>query len=240
MRASQRFRDTRTRLSVPSFKPIIRRIDCDFTFISRRISPKMPEPLPAQVVIAIATVIAALITGVIAVVNLTLSKEQKVSELRQAWIDGLRDDLAKFLSAVRAKAVALHDQRTGVVNAGDQESDFIEGALAERTAIAQESLYRLKLRLNPSEADHQELERLLDQVVKTYDDLRVPTELNVRKETSLAIDRVTAHARSVLKQEWKRVKVGEPAYVNLRNWLVPAIIGVTAMFVIVVYMSKIR
>ena len=38
----------------------------------------------------IATVMAALITALISFVNLTLSKEQKTSEFRQAWIDGLQ------------------------------------------------------------------------------------------------------------------------------------------------------
>ena len=50
----------------------------------------------------IATVVAALITALIAYINLTLSKEQKTSEFRQAWIDGLRNDLAAFFSSARA------------------------------------------------------------------------------------------------------------------------------------------
>jgi len=49
--------------------------------------------------VAIATVVAAVIAGLISVVALTLTKEQKTSEFRQAWIDGLRSDLADYLAA---------------------------------------------------------------------------------------------------------------------------------------------
>ena len=37
----------------------------------------------------------------------TLTKEQKTSEFRQAWIDALREDLARFLGAARAFARAV-------------------------------------------------------------------------------------------------------------------------------------
>jgi hypothetical protein len=132
----------------------------------------MNDTFPNTLVVAIATVVAALITGVIAIVNLTLSKEQKVSELRQAWIDGLRADLATFVSAIRGKAVALQDNRNGIGG----EGSALEKTLAERTALAQEALYRVKLRLNQSEPEHAELDRLLGTLLSAYDDVRIGEE----------------------------------------------------------------
>jgi hypothetical protein len=46
----------------------------------------------------IGPVIAAIITGAIAFLASVLSKEQKTSEFRQAWIDALRNDLAELTS----------------------------------------------------------------------------------------------------------------------------------------------
>jgi hypothetical protein len=67
----------------------------------------------AQIPLApIATVVAALITAVISFVNLTLSKEQKTSEFRQAWIDGLRGDLAIFFSSARALCRTMQETRS--------------------------------------------------------------------------------------------------------------------------------
>lgn len=100
----------------------------------------MNETIPAQAVIAIATVVATLITGVIAIVNLTLSKEQKVSDFRQSWIDGLRDDLSKFLSGARFVAVSLADDRE-LMSINPRSSDVISrDRVADRAAVVQEAL----------------------------------------------------------------------------------------------------
>src|SRR6218665_2619513 len=63
--------------------------------------------LPAQALAAVATLVASLIAAAVAFVNLTLTTELKTSEFRQAWIDGLREGLAKFLGAARAFARAV-------------------------------------------------------------------------------------------------------------------------------------
>jgi hypothetical protein len=47
------------------------------------------------------TILAALITSSLALLGLTLGKDSKVSEFRQQWIDGLRADVAEFLSSVQ-------------------------------------------------------------------------------------------------------------------------------------------
>jgi hypothetical protein len=57
--------------------------------------------LPDQAVGAVA---AALIAGLISLLGLIISKEQKVSDFRQAWIDALRSDIA----AVITHAQSIH------------------------------------------------------------------------------------------------------------------------------------
>ena len=41
-------------------------------------------------------ILVALISGVFSLVGLIISKEAKLSEFRQAWIDALREDLSNF------------------------------------------------------------------------------------------------------------------------------------------------
>ena len=60
----------------------------------------------------VATVVAALIAALISFVNLTLSKEQKTSEFRQAWIDGLREELATLFSSARALCRTMQEARS--------------------------------------------------------------------------------------------------------------------------------
>lgn len=51
---------------------------------------------------AVGAVTAALIAGIISLLGLIISKEQKTSEFRQAWIDALRADLTAYLTQVNA------------------------------------------------------------------------------------------------------------------------------------------
>ncbi len=53
----------------------------------------------------LSAIAAAFIAGAVSFIVTVLSKEQKTSEFRQAWIDALREDLAIFASQI----VILHD-----------------------------------------------------------------------------------------------------------------------------------
>ena len=194
--------------------------------------------IPAQAIVAIATITAALITGVIAIVNLTLSKEQKVSEMRQAWIDGLRDDLAKFFAGARFVVVAVQDKHTAEQSGRAMTHAPSSDHVADQIAVIHETLYRIKLRLNREEENHIELERLLDAIVKTYNEASETYTISnpVIKSISIATDQ----ARIVLKFEWERVKRGEEAFNKLRNWLLPCILIITAIFVAFIFWSKFK
>lgn len=65
---------------------------------------------PPTALIAIGAVVAALIAAAVAFVGVVVSKEQKVSEFRQAWIDSLRRDLSRFIALLEAK----HNDETAI------------------------------------------------------------------------------------------------------------------------------
>ena len=46
------------------------------------------------------SIIVAIIAGFVSFIGLVITKEQKVSEFRQVWIDALRNDVAELMSAV--------------------------------------------------------------------------------------------------------------------------------------------
>jgi hypothetical protein len=60
------------------------------------------DTVPVNLFIPIGAIVAALVAGLFSFFNLVLSKEQKLSELRQDWIDGLRNDLAEHIAAIQA------------------------------------------------------------------------------------------------------------------------------------------
>jgi hypothetical protein len=186
--------------------------------------------LPVQSLAAIATLVAALITAAVSFVNLTLTKEQKTSEFRQAWIDGLRDELAGFLAAARAFARAVEVLNMFGPEYKEKTSLLIsDEKIGELRYQAAETLCKIQLRLNPSETEHQELLRLLRRAISEQNAML--SERTGIEETMKAIERATEYAQPVLKKEWERVKTGELPFRVARNWVAPTIAALSLLFI---------
>jgi len=89
------------------------------------------------------TIIAAVIAAVISLAGLIISKENKVSEFRQAWIDSLRGEVA----AVITHAHAIH----GAWLAKFPNSSALWQNTREDFVKLNEAWAKIKLRLNPKE-----------------------------------------------------------------------------------------
>ena len=146
---------------------------------------------------SIGAVGVAIIGAIVSLVSLILSKEAKVSEFRQHWIGGLRDDIANAVSSVSTLLIVLNGK-------GDAR------VLHEWWSKTQVHLSRIELRLNRDKPDHALLIALIRE-----------TELMIRraeegkyeqKEAENLQDRVTAASVIILKREWERVKRGEAAF----------------------------
>lgn len=189
----------------------------------------MHADLPAQALAAVATLVAALIAGAVAFINLTLTKELKTSEFRQAWIDALREDLAKFLGAARAFARAVEVVHTFGHEYKDKVPLLIgDEKIGELRYQAAETLSRIKLRLNPEEPEHEELLRLLVKAVRIQNEALASG--GGVADALADIEAANEYARPVLKKEWKRVKQGELPFRIARNWLTPFIFLVSIAF----------
>jgi hypothetical protein len=199
----------------------------------------MQADLPAQSIIAIATIVAALISGTLSFVNLTLTKEQKTSEFRQAWIDSLREDLAAFFAAARAFArTAELAEVLGTEYKDKAMLPISEQKISELRHEVAETFYRIKLRLNPDEAEHIELLRLLQRAIDEQN--KMLTERTSNANTLTAIELASDYARPVLKTEWRRVKRGELPFRIARNWVTPIIVVVSLAFVVFVWTGKFK
>ena len=170
---------------------------------------------------AIATIVAALIAALFSIVSLTVSKEMKTSEFRQAWIDGLQEDPASWLASARAFSRFTDAKR----RLGDDYQKNVSFPISDEKVgdlrfVAAHSTYKIKLRLNPKEGNHQELIRLLDKAIQLQNEFM---QNGVDHGILDAVDRVAVHSQEVLKFEWERVKEGEKAFKTVRNRLAPGI-----------------
>jgi hypothetical protein len=155
---------------------------------------------------AIATVIAAFIAAVITFLTSVFSKEAKISEFRQAWIDALRVDIARFI-AIWWHVVNECEQFNGQ-EIGDFNAAFWKDLKPELLEI-EELQMRIELRLNPKE--HQALLSALRTLVKVSDFVGRPVA-----EQRSAAHLLRDETQTVLGKEWRVVKRGERTYRNVK------------------------
>jgi hypothetical protein len=151
--------------------------------------------------IAVGAVSAALIAGLVSLLGLIVSKEQKVSEFRQAWIDALRAELSSLI----AHANAIH----GANMAGFANSSEAWKVVRADFVGINEAAARIRLRLNSKESEAvavlsqlERLEQLLAPETTKIDYL----QLNTAEKELVSV------AQVVLKQEWLRVRRGEQVF----------------------------
>ncbi len=166
--------------------------------------------IPSPAYAAIGTISAAIIAGGISFISTVLAKDQKTSEFRQAWIDGLRNDIAELIS--------LFILMTGTVQVMSRQGKTpteIDDRLAQKDdALCKlEMVYaRIKLRINPSE--HIKILSALS-ALQTYAGSEQKHDAEV---ADALVDDLVKESQLVLKREWKRVKSGELAF-KLTKWV---------------------
>lgn len=178
---------------------------------------------------ATATAITAIITSAVSFVTMSLTKELKTSEFRQAWIDGLRDDLGKFFGSARAFARAAQSVQVHGLAYEAAPLSFAPGQVGEFRYNAAEAFSRVKLRLNPNETEHVELLRLMRSALELQN--KVLAAQTSIEPVLAAIDAANEYAPQVLKREWERVKTGEAPFRVAR-----AAFGIVAAVVLVAFL----
>ncbi len=115
--------------------------------------------------------------------SLETAIKQIIAPMRQAWINNLRDLIAELTSS------ALHYCKAGAERPTGEE---------HRHLILLES--KIALTLNSIESDHQELEKLIHELVVTV--VQQQPDADVQKLHKSVLDL----ARRIFKEEWNRVK----------------------------------
>jgi hypothetical protein len=180
----------------------------------------MITPIPLLVVAG--AVLAALLTGVFSFVGLILSKEQKISEARLAWIESLRSDLSAMLSRIETLARLADSHLRSLGRAAFTEKQLLEFREKHKEAYyaLEEARNRVTLRLTNS-GEHQNLLGYLDTLVRVF---RGNCE-NVTRVYEVQQQIITESQR-ILKTAWRRVKRGEMIFVLTEIVLSVGILGV--------------
>ncbi len=142
-------------------------------------------------ILSAATALFAVVLGPL--VSLWAARRQSrvvvLSANRQAWINTLRDLLAECMAISAFIHIADWSER--------KQSEFDEKM--ERFALV---ISKIRLMLNPNEQDHQRLNEMLAELMKS---LRSLKEKDPVKGAQLMKDFVPL-SQTILKREWERVK----------------------------------
>ncbi|WP_162630749.1 hypothetical protein [Paracoccus endophyticus] len=167
--------------------------------------------------ISIGAVGAAFIAGLVSLMSLVISKEQKVSDFRQAWINDLRDCVILYLVNINAICDTVRLKKVDKSSGQDN--------LLEYYRLLNQASHGIKLRVNDKEQPAKDMLAAMEQFEKLSEKNEQLTPENIRREEQ----NFCAAAKTLLKFEWKRVKRGENIY-RVTKWAV--ILGVifTALF----------
>ncbi|HCT7328993.1 TPA: hypothetical protein SMV75_000562 [Proteus mirabilis] len=167
------------------------------------------------------TLLVVIITGAISVVGLVISKENKISEFRQSWINDLRDSLSQ-LSAQFYKINSINK----LILLGQKPSldDIYELNLKKSEVL---------LRINNGKKKHEnkDEDNLIKYIDVIYNKLILQETYDIETDYTPFID----SSSSVLKNEWERVKKGELKYVILTYFFGALFLITLIIFSIYIY-----
>lgn len=149
-------------------------------------------------VISAITALVAIIIGPL--VSICIAKNQinasVISTNRQVWINRLRDELATLVGMIHHLPSAHANDSISTNDAIAEYGKFVE------------KFQVIKLLINPNEADHQELVRLIECADEKLIESINNKISNRSKFETIGRDIVT-QSQIVLKKEWQRVKSGQ-------------------------------
>ncbi|UEG63237.1 hypothetical protein [Stutzerimonas chloritidismutans] len=173
----------------------------------------MDASINGPVLAAAAAITVAVIAGSFSFLNLITSKEQKVSEFRQQWIDTLRSSLAEYLSAL-AYLSTFYKHFTG--QRGEHNNRFeTDKELQDTYARVDRSYNDIIFRINPAE-DNVTGKKLNDNFLVALKKTREHYSQGQYEEAHSTCDAVREAGKPLLKHEWTRVKRGEPSYIKAK------------------------
>ena len=159
-------------------------------------------------------ILSAIIAALSALIISILTKEAKISELRQQWIDGLRTELSEFAGTayhclkISESLMSIKSNNMAQKMLGEVVGDNYRELSIQSNDIFQnlETLaMKITLRMNMEELNPRNLKKQIDAYVKEQEN----KDSSVQK---IALTNLTKISQKILKKEWDRVKDGETAF----------------------------
>jgi len=162
--------------------------------------------IPGHLYVAIGAVVA-IIAGIFSYFNLVTSKETKISEFRQNWIDSLRQDISKYVSSMQS-LISFEDY----INHHLDENEKLKTLKrrADLHDIFFDAYNSIHLRINKNETNAKAKE-ISDNFISALENAHKAFKAE-REDLEYLLEQVKSNAELLLKHEWNRVRDGEKTY----------------------------
>jgi len=160
-------------------------------------------------IIALGAILAAVIAGAFSFLNLITSKEQKVSEFRQNWIDTLRNSISEYISSL--SYISILYKRYNEKDDDNKDHFEMTKGIEDIYAKVNKSYNDIIFRVNDKETDEKG-KQLNNAFLCALEATRNHYNKTNYFEAFKSCYTVREATKPLLKYEWDRVKNGEPAY----------------------------
>ena len=174
----------------------------------------------------IGPVLAAMIAGAIAFIVAVLTKENKTSEFRQAWIEALRNDVAEIVSEMNVLEGVISAHSDDEQSERRKKSHDFWKEYRKELAKIDAACSRVILRLNPKE------HAALIEKLRSFENT---SGCGMQESARLCTDLVNDFS-IVLKTEWTRVKRGELTF-RILKWIAGGLV-LTALAAFVFVLTR--
>ncbi len=175
--------------------------------------------------------LVAFVAGAFSLLNLTVSKENTVSEFRQTWMDALREDISAFV----AQAQWIHTETIEYLSGRVKDYTGHLDRIREPLVSMNQAATRVKLRLHEEErASSALMESMgaLTELLRALSEESIDNRQYFDRFGPLSI-RVEKDAAVILRSEWSRVKRGEHGYRVAKGFAYIALVISFAIIVLI-------
>ena len=169
----------------------------------------MEEIFGGNAVALFGAMFAAIVAGFFAFMNLISSKEQKVSEFRQDWINSLRDSVSSYISSLTYLST-LYKHYTESTSAKKDKFEMAKG-VEDVYSKVNSSYNDIVFRINENEKNP-DGKIINDRFLKALSVTRQQYNQSEFSKARNSCDELREATKPLLKFEWVRVKSGEKNY----------------------------
>lgn len=211
---------------------------------------------------AFLTALAGLVTAVLSIVKLVNDKENKITDFRQIWTESAREAMADLVAKINSHIVAVVNYKKAELSlyengnrfqhaSNEREEEALKGILDYQYEFLRKTFdisigllgevhlahAKVRLHFKPEDPEFVRIEHKIEMYFAKAEEVRLSDDpaswLVLKEQVHAATNEITGSSRALLKNEWEKIKLGEPAYRMTKKWSGWACVGMLVLLLVI-------